>query len=55
MIKKEYHRMSKNILLAQSLGSRKRGRTRLNWRDKVDYARISRRKNWWMVARDRNE
>ena len=55
LIIKEDQEISKIILLAQSLSSRKRGRPRLCWRDELDEnAGMFGIRNWWM-ARSRAE
>ena len=52
-MRKENQEISKRILLAQPLGSRRRGRRRLRWRD--EDARLFAIRNWWMVERDGEE
>ena len=53
----EDQEMNKKILLAQPLGSRKRGSSRLRWRvgtdeDELELFAIW---NWWMLAQYRDE
>ena len=56
MIKKQAQEINKNISLVHPLCSMTRGRPRLRWRDEVDDdARVIEKRNWWMVARDRDE
>ena len=49
-------KVSEKVLFAQPLGGRKRGRSRLRWRNEVDEnARMFGIRNWWMVARDHDD
>ena len=52
-MRKEGQEFGKKISLAQPLGDRKRGKSRLFWRDEVDEdARMFEIRNWWIMTRD---